>query len=474
MKMDRPDADCASRTTRATSTSPSAGAPCLRVHGTHPRPRRAGAHDARIGRRARARDPARRGSGGARRRSARPTSATRSGRRRASACSRLQQERAIHEPRPAADPDEAPHVRADRPPGERDASSSSGRAGSSSSPADGSGKTTTLATMINEINQTETCHIITIEDPIEYYHEHKKAIITQREVGTDVPTFAEAMRRVAAAGPRRDPARRNARPRDDLAPRSRRPRPATSCSAPCTRPGSARTVDRIIDAFPAEQQEQIRAQLALSIIARDQPGAGAARRQARAWSRRSRSCSSRPRSRTTSARTRRSRSRATSRPGRSSGWCSSTTTCSQLVRDGQDQGRDRARARAWTRASSKLEARRESADGRTANARKLLGADPQGDEEGRPRGPDPGGAGGPAEKGGQIGRHPRPAQVRRERGPREGARACRPDIEIVDLAAVQIPAATLARVDAQTAQAFRRGAVPRGGRRCSTSRSPTR
>ena len=56
----------------------------------------------------------------------------------------------------------------------------------------GCGKTTTLATMINHINETMERHIITIEDPIEYYHEHKKALMTQRELGVDVPTFAEA------------------------------------------------------------------------------------------------------------------------------------------------------------------------------------------------------------------------------------------------------------------------------------------
>src|SRR5436190_3308133 len=58
----------------------------------------------------------------------------------------------------------------------------------------GSGKTTTLATMIDFINTEEDCHIITIEDPIEYYHSHKKSIITQRELGVDIVTFSEAIR----------------------------------------------------------------------------------------------------------------------------------------------------------------------------------------------------------------------------------------------------------------------------------------
>ena len=65
----------------------------------------------------------------------------------------------------------------------------------------GSGKTTTLASMINVINQELDHHIITVEDPIEYYHTHKKSIITQREIGVDVPTFAEALMR----GLRQDP-----------------------------------------------------------------------------------------------------------------------------------------------------------------------------------------------------------------------------------------------------------------------------
>src|SRR5438270_5274619 len=60
----------------------------------------------------------------------------------------------------------------------------------------GSGKTTSLASMINIINQErDDAHIITIEDPIEYYHSHKKAVVTQREVNVDVPNFEEALRR---------------------------------------------------------------------------------------------------------------------------------------------------------------------------------------------------------------------------------------------------------------------------------------
>ena len=65
----------------------------------------------------------------------------------------------------------------------------------------GSGKTTTLATMIDHINQTLDRHIVTVEDPIEYYHVHKKSVVNQREVGSDVPTFVEALRRVLRMDP---------------------------------------------------------------------------------------------------------------------------------------------------------------------------------------------------------------------------------------------------------------------------------
>ena len=129
----------------------------------------------------------------------------------------------------------------------------------------GSGKTTTLATMVNHINETEDCHIITIEDPIEYFHEHKKSIMTQREVGTDVPRFNEAIRRSL----RQDPDVIMCGEMRDLE------TIATAITAAETghlvlgtlhTTGSARTVDRIIDQFPAEQQEQVRVQLSVSVI----------------------------------------------------------------------------------------------------------------------------------------------------------------------------------------------------------------
>jgi twitching motility protein PilT len=65
----------------------------------------------------------------------------------------------------------------------------------------GSGKTTTLATMINYINENFDKHIITMEDPIEYFHPHKKSIVVQREVGVDVPNFPEALRRALRQDP---------------------------------------------------------------------------------------------------------------------------------------------------------------------------------------------------------------------------------------------------------------------------------
>ncbi|MHC5089015.1 MAG: type IV pilus twitching motility protein PilT, partial [Planctomycetota bacterium] len=65
----------------------------------------------------------------------------------------------------------------------------------------GSGKTTTLASMINYINETLDRHIITVEEPIEYYHQHKKSVINQREVGLDVTTFSEALRRALRQDP---------------------------------------------------------------------------------------------------------------------------------------------------------------------------------------------------------------------------------------------------------------------------------
>jgi twitching motility protein PilT len=130
----------------------------------------------------------------------------------------------------------------------------------------GSGKTTTLATMVDYINARRDMHIVTIEDPIEYYHDHKMSIVTQREVGVDVPSFSEAIRRAL----REDPDVILLGEMRDLE------TIATAITAAETghlvlgtlhTTGSARTVDRIIDQFPPEQQEQVRVQLSVSMIA---------------------------------------------------------------------------------------------------------------------------------------------------------------------------------------------------------------
>ena len=91
----------------------------------------------------------------------------------------------------------------------------------------GSGKSTTLAAMIDYINANRTCHIMTIEDPIEFLIRDRRSIINQREVGVDTMCFARPLRARPAPGPRRHPGRRDARPRDRSRPRSPPPRPAT-------------------------------------------------------------------------------------------------------------------------------------------------------------------------------------------------------------------------------------------------------
>ena len=130
----------------------------------------------------------------------------------------------------------------------------------------GSGKSTTLATMIDWINSGFDRHIVTIEDPIEFYHSHKKGLVTQREIGTDVPDFEEAMRRVL----RQDP--------DVILLGEMRDLETISAAITAAETGhlvfgtlhttgSARTINRLIDAYPANQQEQVRAQLSASLVA---------------------------------------------------------------------------------------------------------------------------------------------------------------------------------------------------------------
>lgn len=124
----------------------------------------------------------------------------------------------------------------------------------------GSGKSTTLTAMVDIVNQLVPAHIITIEDPIEFHHDSKRALIHQREVGRDTNSFAEALRRVLRQDPDviligelRDP--------ESI---------STALSAAETghlvlstlhTQGAAKSINRIIDVFPAEQQHQIRTQL---------------------------------------------------------------------------------------------------------------------------------------------------------------------------------------------------------------------
>jgi twitching motility protein PilT len=130
----------------------------------------------------------------------------------------------------------------------------------------GSGKTTTLASMINFINDNFDRHIITMEDPIEYYHNHKKSIVVQREIGVDVPNFAEAIRR----GLRQDPDIMLVGEMRDLATIGSAITAAETghlVFGTLHTSGAASTINRIIDAFPTDQQEQIRVQLANNLIA---------------------------------------------------------------------------------------------------------------------------------------------------------------------------------------------------------------
>jgi twitching motility protein PilT len=125
----------------------------------------------------------------------------------------------------------------------------------------GSGKTTTLASMINIINEErDEAHIITIEDPIEYYHKHKKAVVTQREVHVDVPNFAEGLRRAL----RQDP--------DIVLVGEMRDLETIEAAVTAAETGhlvfgtlhttgAAKTIDRLVNAFPVNQQETIRIQL---------------------------------------------------------------------------------------------------------------------------------------------------------------------------------------------------------------------
>jgi len=128
----------------------------------------------------------------------------------------------------------------------------------------GSGKSTTLAAMIDEVNRNRTDHILTIEDPIEFVHRHKRCIVNQREIGVDATSFAEALR----AALRQDP--------DVILVGEMRDLETISTALTAAETGhlvlgtlhtqsAPGTVDRIIDVFPAEQQEQVRIMLAGSL-----------------------------------------------------------------------------------------------------------------------------------------------------------------------------------------------------------------
>ena len=130
----------------------------------------------------------------------------------------------------------------------------------------GSGKSTTLASMLNIINEQRDCHIITVEDPIEYYHFSKKSVVTQREVGQDVPSFSEAIRRAL----RQDPDVILIGEMRDLETISAAITAAETghlVFATLHTTGATTTVDRIIDAFPTDQQEQVRTQLSVGLVA---------------------------------------------------------------------------------------------------------------------------------------------------------------------------------------------------------------
>lgn len=128
----------------------------------------------------------------------------------------------------------------------------------------GSGKSTTLAAMVNEINNTRSCNVITIEDPIEYMHKHNLSIVNQREVGHDTKTFANALR----AALREDP--------DVILVGEMRDLETIAIAVTAAETGhlvfstlhtigASKTVDRIVDVFPPYQQQQIKIQLAAVI-----------------------------------------------------------------------------------------------------------------------------------------------------------------------------------------------------------------
>ncbi|MBA2475589.1 MAG: type IV pilus twitching motility protein PilT [Actinobacteria bacterium] len=128
----------------------------------------------------------------------------------------------------------------------------------------GSGKSTTLAALIDHINSSRAEHIITIEDPIEFLHRHKRCIVNQREVGADAITFAEALRGAL----RQDPdviLLGEMRDLETIATALTAAETGHLVFATLHTQSAPSTVDRVIDVFPAEQQDQIRIQLAATL-----------------------------------------------------------------------------------------------------------------------------------------------------------------------------------------------------------------
>ena len=125
----------------------------------------------------------------------------------------------------------------------------------------GSGKSTTLACMIDRINRNRDCHIITMEDPIEYIHRHEKAIVTQREISIDIPSYLDALRSALRESP------------DVILLGEMRDYDTISAAITAAETGvfmlstlhtssAANTINRILDVFPADQQKQVKIQLA--------------------------------------------------------------------------------------------------------------------------------------------------------------------------------------------------------------------
>jgi twitching motility protein PilT len=129
----------------------------------------------------------------------------------------------------------------------------------------GSGKTTSLASMINFINENYDRHIITLEDPIEYYHKHKRSTVNQREIGIDVPDFKEGLRRalrmdpdVILVGEMRD--------LETIRAALEAAETGHLVFGTLHTSGAASTIDRVVTVFPENEQDQIRTQLAGSLI----------------------------------------------------------------------------------------------------------------------------------------------------------------------------------------------------------------